>query len=244
MTEEKKINTGQVETTLTRKELNVALNSVRRDIANMFLSQQEYLESRGLQTLSPNKGTTNFQRNMRRNLAVIGQQTRATTALLDLPLNQIPKAIRERMISGFKKTIVNGARSPFTLAAYAGYHGIVMPIPIVIKHAGGAFYLLYSYFFVFVVIFGTRYYYVQYAENETAQQLLNFVYTTFYYVIYPTKLLMNAVIQFINVAIEQSKRNVVSLYPALQTGLGKAGELAQKGVCDNLPSWARWVSRC
>jgi hypothetical protein len=148
------------------------------------------------------------------------------------------------MISGFKKTLAGGVRSPFTLAAYVGYHGIIMPIPTVIKHAGGLFYLLYCYFFTFVIIFGTRYYYVEYAEDERAQQLLNFIYSTFYYVLYPTQVMLNYVIEFMRVAITQSKRNIDRILPAITSGLKGGGDMAFRAACNNAPLWGRWAMRC
>lgn len=242
----KNLNAGQIETTITRQQLKNALNTQTGQVAEMLGALDRRLEQMGIMQLPQGTGAQErtFMRNVRENLASIRQQSRATTSIFDLPMSDIPKAIQERMISGFKKSLAGGARSPFTLAAYAGYHGIIMPIPMVIKHAGGLFYMLYCYFFVFVVIFGTRYYYIEYAENERAQLLLNFLYNTFYYLIYPTKMLMNYVVDFTRIAITQAKKNFTNFVPALADGVRGGADMARQAACDNTPFWARWAMGC
>lgn len=231
----------EVETNLTKEQLKVALSHQTGQIAEMLAALNNRLSSLGIQKLTPD-GQQN--RKMKNAINAIAQQTRATTALLDVPFRELPRAIQERMIGGFKRAMVNGAKSPFTLAAYVGYHGVIMPIPVVIKHAGGLFYKLYCYFFVFVVIFGTRHYMIEYAEDERAQRLLNFAYSTLYYIIYPTQRLINMVLSLVQVAIGRFKQNMTLILPGIQNGIGKAGELAHKAVCDNVPSWTRWAIKC
>ena len=231
----------EVETNLTKEQLKAALNHQTGQLAEMLAALNNRLSSLGIQKLTPN-GRQNHK--MQNALNAIAQQTRATTALLDMPFRELPRAIQERMIGGFKRAMVNGAKSPFTLAAYVGYHGVIMPIPVVIKHAGGLFYKLYCYFFVFVVIFGTRHYMIEYAEDERAQRLLNFAYGTLYYIIYPTQMLMNMVRSLIQVSLGRFSKNLALILPGIQNGIGKAGELAHKAVCDNVPSWTRWAIKC
>ena len=236
------LNAGQLITPVTRQEVR---NVLRAQTAEILGALAEPLEALGIQSLQQGgQGDQRLIREVRQNLGTVAQQFRATTSIFDLPLNQIPTAIRERMIRNFRNTMIAGARAPFTLAAYAGYHGIIMPIPIVIRHAGGLFYTFYCYFFVFIVIFGTRYYYVEYAENERAQQLLNFIYNTFFYVIYPTKVLMNIMLEVINVAIIQSKKNFQRFLPALANGVKGGADMAARAACDNAPMWGRWAMRC
>lgn len=236
-------NGAQIETTLTKRELRNALDTQSGQIAEMLGSLNSRLQELGLMKI-PSGQNASFMRAVRENLTSIRQQTRATTAILDLPFREIPSAIKERMINGFKKTLAGAGKSPFTLAAYAGYHGIIMPIPVVIKHTGGLFYLLYCYFFVFVVIFGTRYYMIEYAEDERAQKLLNFAHNSFYYLIYPTKMLLTMLTNFIQVAIGQAGRNMGSILPALQGGIASVGGLAGRAVCSNVPRWSRWAVGC
>jgi len=231
----------EVETSLTKEQLKVALSHQTGQIAEMLAALNNRLSSLGIQKQTPDGQQT---RKMENALNAIAQKTRATTALLDVPFRELPRAIQERMIGGFKRAMVNGARSPFTLAAYVGYHGVIMPIPVVIKHAGGLFYKLYCYFFVFVVIFGTRHYMIEYAEDQRAQRLLNLVYGTLYYIIYPTQRLLDMVLGFVQVAIGRFKTNLTLIIPGIQNGIGKAGELAHKAVCDNVPSWTRWAIKC
>ena len=239
------LHVGNMQTTLTQKELRNALSDQTGQIAAMLGVLDARLEQMGIFNLQQGTGQNRaFMRNMRENLSSIRQQTRATTSLSDMPFRDIPKAIQERIISGFKRTIIDGVRSPFTLAAYVGYHGIIMPIPIVIRHAGGLFYLLHAYFFTFVIIFGTRYYYVEYADDEYAQYFLNFVYNTFYYVLYPTKTLINLLINFTRLAFTQSKRNFDEILPTITDGVKGATDMAISAYCDNAPFWARFFVGC
>lgn len=239
------LNAGQLETTVTRQQLRNALGAQTGQIAEMLGVLDARLEQLGLIPLRQNAGLNrSFMRNVRENLSSIRQQSRATTSLSDLPFRDIPKAIQERIIGGFKRALGAGARSPFTLAAYVGYHGIIMPVPIVIQYAGGKLYVLYCFFFTYILIFGSRHYIIKLLENEAARSVLNFIFKLFWFVLYPTQLMMDGVLDFMNVAIAQSQSNFERVLPALTDGVRGGADMAFQAACSNVPRWAQWGMGC
>ena len=121
-----------------------------------------------------------------------------------------------------------------------------MPIPIVIQRAGGIFYLLYCYFFCFVVIWNVRYYYVEYAEDERAKQLLNVVYNGGQVVIVPAQKIIKLIEIIISNAFTQMKRNLPMAQEQAQAqlavGMQKVGELAKYAYCAPVPGYLKsWV---
>jgi hypothetical protein len=244
-------NAAQVQTSLSEEQVKKMFMNQRNEIAGMFMGLLNVMKQDGMQSLNGagvNLKTGSLVRQMLERVKVIENLTVKKANIENVPGGKIPKAFRDRAVKGLMKALRDGARAPFTMAGRVAYHGIIMPIPIVIQHSGGIFYLLYCYFFCFVVIWNVRYYYVEYAEDERAQALLSIVYGGGQYVIIPAQKMLNLIQTIISNAFIQMGRNLPMVKEQAQeqlaTGMQKVGELAKYAYCAPLPGYLKSWAGC
>lgn len=227
----------QVERMLTifARDMNSQMEIQSQQIRAALQAMMEAQQQRNARTQNTNPQVTE-------NVAAI---RRATTAILDLPVREWPVAIKERIISGFKKTLVGGAAAPFTLAGYAAYHGVIMPIPLTIKMIGSPLYKLYCITFTVVFIFGVRYYYIEYSQDERVVQLLNFIQRYLWVIMYPTQKVYDFIINnVLNPAYVQVQRNMQQYGGQIRDLISGIGSAANEVRCNYTPRWVQPFVRC
>lgn len=159
------------------------------------------------------------------------RQTLVNANLSTLRFREIPRAIQLKMVALFKRSLMNTALLPFTFAARAGHLMFVEPIVIVVTDISGIIKRVYAYFFVIVMIFGVRHFYIHYArDNPYIETVIEFVETSFPYFIAPTKWVVNNLSFFISGAFQQIQNNASGVRNYFRNRASNVAQAAQEQI--------------